>query len=81
MSNSEIVDGEPVFAVVPITGEQLALRDLEDVELAGLLDDVREFEQARLRVYKRQLQDELLRRFDQRACWTIRADGWKVSGD
>lgn len=85
----EVIDGElvPETAVVPYTGEAIVLADTTDAQLAQALDDARLFEQSRLRAFKRELQDELLRRMDAAAArgaqgaWTIRDGEWKLTGD
>jgi hypothetical protein len=85
----ELVDGElvPETAVVPYTGEAIVLADTTDAQLAQALEDARLFEQSRLRTFKRELQDELLRRMDTAAArgaqgaWTIRDGQWKLTGD
>ena len=85
----EVIDGElvPETAVVPYTGEAIVLADTTDAQLAQALDDARLFEQSRLRAFKRELQDELLRRMDaaaargEQGAWTIRDGDWKLTGD
>lgn len=83
----EVVDGEVVYAVVPYTGEAVDLKGMETDRLAGLLDEVREFEQDRLRDFKRGVQDELLARMDlavsvgDEASWTQRCRGWTLTAD
>ena len=83
--NIEVVDAEPVIGeivAVPWTGEALALTQLTDRQLAEVLDEVREFEAARLRTFKRQVQDEALWRMDAAASWTIHTEGgFKLTGD
>ena len=85
----EVIDGElvPETAVVPYTGEAIVLSYTTDAQLAQALDDARLFEQSRLRAFKRELQDELLRRMDaaaargEQGAWTIRDGEWKLTGD
>jgi len=77
----EVADGEVVYAVVPYTGEALVLRELPNEQLARLLDGARDFERAELRQFKQEVQDEILRRMDREASWTVHAEnGWKLSG-
>jgi hypothetical protein len=85
----EVVTGElaPAIAVVPYTGEAIVLADITDAQLAQAIDDARLFEQSRLRAFKRELQDEVLRRMDAAAAqgaqgaWTVRDGEWKLTGD
>ena len=66
----------------PHTGEALALRNLSDEQLAQVLDEAAEWERARWRTFRRDLQDEALRRMDAVACWTLHTEGgWKLEGD
>ncbi|MGA2014173.1 MAG: hypothetical protein ABSH51_27060 [Solirubrobacteraceae bacterium] len=85
----EVIDGDPVAAltVIPYTGEAIVPSDMTVAEIAQALDDARLFEQSRLRAFKRELQDEVLRRMDdaaargQAGAWTIRDGDWKLCGD
>lgn len=63
----------PIQVVSPITGELFEL-DRPSIDLARLLQDVRDAE-SMLREAKRVVGDELLRRMDQAASWTIRLEG------
>jgi hypothetical protein len=84
-----IVDDEtvPRVAVVPYTGEAVVLADMTSAQLAQALDDARVFEQSRLRAFKRELQNEVLRRMDaaaargEQAAWTVREGEWKLTGE
>lgn len=64
----------------PITGEVLDLRTAADVDLASWLDAVRGMEQAQ-RAAKKVVQDELLRRMDRNASYTIREGDFQITGD
>lgn len=79
----EVVDGEvvPEVALVPWTGEALALPDLTDEQIAQLLDETRQFERARLTLFKRDVQDEILKRMDAATEWTMHTDSYDLSGD
>lgn len=87
MSDVEIVDAEPVFDVVPYTGEAITVRDMSDEQLAALIDDAKDFAQVQLSPFQRGLKDEALRRMDEaaargeRSAWTFRAGPWKVEGE
>ncbi|MGA2928718.1 MAG: hypothetical protein ABSG43_22560 [Solirubrobacteraceae bacterium] len=84
-----VLDGEglPALVVVPYTGEALVLAEMTAAQLAEAIDDARLFEQSRLRAFKRELQNEVLRRMDgaaaggQQGAWTIRDGDWKLTGD
>ena len=69
------------FAVVPYTGEAIALNAMGDQQLAALLDEIREFTYEHLAGFKRDVQDEILRRMDANAEWTLRTGEWKLTGD
>jgi hypothetical protein len=61
----------------PATGETLAL-DAPTERLAQWLDETRDLEQ-RIRSAKRVAYDELLRRMDARASWTVREGGYELT--
>lgn len=87
----EVVDGEVVetgMAVVPYTGEALALPEMTEEQLAVVLDAARQFERMQMRDFKKVVQAEILGRMDRRAAsgedgaWTIHAEGgWTLQGD
>jgi hypothetical protein len=65
--------GRPITVVSPRTGEVLTL-DAGTDQLAGLLADFSEHE-AVVKESKRYVQDELLRRLDSAAQWTMHVEG------
>jgi hypothetical protein len=73
---------DPIEGAVmhPSTGEVVSLdAPLED--LAAYLADVRDWEQTFLRPCKRAVEEELLRRMDHDARYTVRAGAYVVRGD
>ncbi|MGA2926512.1 MAG: hypothetical protein ABSG43_11045 [Solirubrobacteraceae bacterium] len=84
-----VLDGEGLAAmvVVPYSGEALVLAEMTAAQLGEAIDDARLFEQSRLCAFKRELQDEVLRRMDgaaaggKQGAWTIRDGDWKLTGD
>jgi hypothetical protein len=73
-----LFDREPLAIVDPDSGEALALRDASLGALARWRRRVREVEQL-LGEAKRIADDEVLRRMDERAEWTLREDGLALS--
>jgi hypothetical protein len=67
-------------AVTPLTGEVVDLATAEGADLADALHRVRVLE-ADLRAFKRAVADELLRRMDREASWTLRVPHFEVNGD
>jgi hypothetical protein len=69
---------EIATVISPRTGEVISL-DAPDQDLGGFLNDVRDLESA-IRESKRAVHDELLRRMDSAATWTVHVPGLKLSG-
>lgn len=78
-TSSEIAPVE--YALVPWTGELVALANATDEQLAELLEQAREIEQDALRQLKRAVQEEILSRMDREACWTVHAGRVTLTGD
>ncbi len=76
MTGTELQPLEP--AVHPTTGEVLSL-DQPSVMLAGWLDEIKQVE-GMARAAKAQIGDELLKRMDADAAWTMHLPGFKVTG-
>jgi hypothetical protein len=66
-------------AVNPETGENLVLKDVEAVELAAYIDDVRYYE-SKLSEAKQIVGREIHRRMDENLTWTMNVGGFKVTG-
>lgn len=64
----------------PVTGEVLDLATAPDADLAAWLDAVKSMEQSQ-RSAKKVVQEELLRRMDRNASYTVREGVWEVTGD
>jgi hypothetical protein len=64
----------------PLTAEVLELESTGVAELARAIDEVRQLENE-LRAFKARVGDELLARMDRAARWTLRRDGWEITGD
>jgi hypothetical protein len=80
MSGQEVQPRVEQIIVNPATGEALSLRDPTDV-LAGAIAAVRELE-VQLHGFKRDLQDEILRRMDHERTYTAHLPGrLKLTGD
>jgi hypothetical protein len=81
MSDTEPIAGEPIAGelVVPThSGGFMVLRSAPDDALAAWLSDVRDHE-AELRDAKRLVADEIHRRMDAQAEWTLIGVHWKIS--
>jgi hypothetical protein len=63
----------------PATGELVEL-DAPDERLAAAIDESDQLV-LRLRLYRQRLGEELLRRMDRAACWTLRAGELTVAGE
>lgn len=78
MSGGELVPAQAAPIANPMTGEALELTASEE-DLAAAIDAAKEME-GRLREFKSAISDELLRRMDHEAKWTIRPGRYKVEG-
>lgn len=77
-SSAEIIAFRPSELYDPVQGELVPI-DAPSERLGRLLEDVRELE-SNLRVAKRHVSEELLRRMDARANWTLREGPFEISG-
>lgn len=73
-------DESKVSLVHPQTGELLDLNSAEADEIARWIESVREWE-ANARAAKQLASEELLRRMDQAASWTLRAGDYELKGE
>jgi hypothetical protein len=76
---ADAIDTNPAV-LNPRTGEITELA-ADTAELARYLADVRAWEMEFLRPAKRAVEEELLRRMDHEASYTLRAGGLEVTGD
>lgn len=77
---TDLVRREDLAPVVnPVTGEIVPM-DAPTDQLAEFLSDVREFERA-MRDQKQHVSQELHRRMDADAIWTVHLGDWTVSGE
>ena len=66
-----------LVVTLPVTGQELDL-NLPDETLALLFDQIRELE-SEAKVCRDAISEELIRRMDRNASWTVRGGGFKVS--
>lgn len=64
--------------IIPLTGEAIDLAAAGTDDIADAIDRIRDLE-SQLRAAKRQLADEAIRRMDERVCWTLTGEDWKLS--
>ncbi len=79
-ASTEVALREPRPLVHPTTGEVLDLANAATDALAAALTDCRALEDD-LRVYKRNVSDEVLRRMDHARTYTAHLPGLKLTGD
>src|SRR6187431_186869 len=66
-----------LVVLLPVTGQELDLTQPNET-LALLFDQIRDLEQ-QAKVCRDAISEELIRRMDRNASWTVRGGGFKVS--